>query len=242
MKLHRFFIEGGFEKDGISLKDKGLAHQLKNVLRVSKETSVIFFDATGSEYEVVIKDVRNGVITYEFSGLRKKEEDSLPKVHLFASVIKRENFEWIAQKATECGVSSITPIRAERTVKLAVKEERLKKIMKEAAEQSGRTRIPDLFPMRDFSDVLTDVFHGISVLCDESGDLYSPAIARGKDVRIYIGPEGGWTEKEIAYARENDVRVCTIGKFTLRAETAAIVATYLFVNDWKKNGDTDKKR
>lgn len=233
MKQHRFFIgENSIKKEGTHT-DAELAHQLKKVLRMRSGATVVFFDASGNEYTVLLKEVNGSDIVYEITDSKKNNEEKR-RVHLFASIIKRENFEWIVQKATECGVSDITPIQTERTVKMDLKMERLKKIIKEAAEQSGRGYVPELFPIQKFSDVMAhEDGNAMSVLCDGSGGNGAAVFGKNTDIRIFVGPEGGWTEHELGSAKEKGIHIVNLGSFTLRAETAAVIAAYLGVNENK---------
>ena len=239
MKQHRFFIgKDGIEKEG-TRTDASLAHQLKKVLRMRSGDTVVFFDASGNEYTVIIKGVDGPDIAYEIVGRKKNTEEGI-KAHLFASIIKRENFEWIVQKATECGVASITPIRTERTIKMDLKMERLEKIIKEAAEQSGRGYIPKLFPIKEFGEILSEPEKNtVSVLFDAAGEDADVFFEKNrKDARLFVGPEGGWTEQELVSAKEHGIFTANLGTFTLRAETAAVIATYISVNGNKKERTT----
>lgn len=239
MKQHRFFIgENSIKKEGTHT-DAELAHQLKKVLRVKSGYTVVFFDASGNEYTVLLKEVNGSDIVYEITDSKKNNEEKR-RVHLFASIIKRENFEWIVQKATECGVSDITPIQTERTVKMDLKMERSRKIIKEAAEQSGRGYIPELFPIKKFSEILLKPEKdAVSVLFDATGENANTFFEKNvRDVRLFVGPEGGWTEQELVSAKEHGIFTANLGMFTLRAETAAVIATYLSVNGNKEKRTT----
>ncbi|MBI5153544.1 MAG: RNA methyltransferase [Parcubacteria group bacterium] len=148
---------------------------------------------------------------------------------LYCSILKRENFEWVAQKATEIGVGEIVPLVTQHTVKLELKEGRLKKIVQEAAEQSGRSVLPKLqIPMGFEQAVHEAKLNGTTLFFDVSGKEFDKKMIKDSEkVNIFIGPEGGWNEGEIEIAQKNKFIFVNLGKLTLRAETAAVVGTYL---------------
>ena len=148
---------------------------------------------------------------------------------LYCAILKRENFELVVQKATEIGVREIVPLITQRTVKLDIKEERLRKIITEAAEQSGRGRVPMLRQAMSFADALADAqrndanfFFDISDVIVEEGAI-GDAMRRG----LFVGPEGGWSYEEVLAARAAGCHIISLGALTFRAETAAIIASYL---------------
>lgn len=153
-------------------------------------------------------------------------------VTLYCSILKRENFVWVVQKCTEVGVKAIIPIIAERTVKTGINMDRLRMIAKEAAEQSGRGIIPHIFEPMDFTAALLKaknesiphIFYHRETSIAPFSNLQSPISG------IWIGPEGGWTPEEVAEAENSSFQISSLGKLTLRAETAAIVGSYMAVN------------
>ena len=144
------------------------------------------------------------------------------KIHLYLSLIKKDKFELAIEKATELGVSSITPVIAERSQYKQVREDRLKKIVKEATEQSGRTTLPKISPTETVEEVV--VKHQDVLVLHMDGTPLSE-ISIGEDVSMLIGPEGGWSEKELELFKEKNVQVVSLPFGVLRAETAAIVAS-----------------
>jgi 16S rRNA (uracil1498-N3)-methyltransferase len=149
------------------------------------------------------------------------------QVILYCSIIKRENFELMAQKATEVGVKEIVPLLSSRTIKLNIKSERVEKIIKEASEQSGRGKVPELHPPMTFKDALEHAkSNDLNLFFDPSGKIFSP-LTQEKKIGVFIGPEGGWDEDEIGLARAQNFQIVSLGKLVLRAETAAIVASFL---------------
>ena len=146
--------------------------------------------------------------------------------------MKKENFEIAVQKAVEVGVKEIVPIITARTVKFGLNKERLEKIIKEAAEQSGRGILPNLNEAIDFDKAIIEAKNKNEVnLFFQIG--YPPlghSMSKFKKIGVFVGPEGGWTEEETKIAQSNGFTLVGLGKTILRAETAAIIASYLTAN------------
>ncbi len=154
MRLHRFYIEQKIAKGGeITLTDTELIHQLANVFRFKSGQKIIVFDGTGFEYEAEIilinkKEIKLKVFANQSSAFGNSKSLALVnQVSLFLSLIKKNNFELATEKCTEIGVAEIHPIISERSEKKDLNIERLNKIVKEASEQSGRTTLPQVFPI-----------------------------------------------------------------------------------------------
>lgn len=234
MRLHRFYKEFNTKDGEIEIKDKGLINQLKNVFRLKRGGEIILFNGKGDEVLVSIKDITSDVVKVEVKKMSKNESESKNSVTLCCSILKKENFEWVVEKATEVGVKEIVPVTTGRTVKFNLNFERIKKIAKEAAEQSGRAIVPEIKEVIKFEDALKQIDkNDTNIIFDISGD--SPATWKSyfqvdKNINIFIGPEGGWEDFEIEKSKEAGFKILSLGKTTLRGETAAIIASYLAVN------------
>ena len=234
MRLHRFI--GDFELGSgvrLSSNDSGLINQLRNVFRLTPGSEVILCNGQGEEAVAKIVSLERHEIIFNLAEVRRV----LPPprtVALYLAVLKRENFEWVVEKATECGVSRIVPILTERTIKLSLNQERLQKIAREAAEQSGRGMVPEVLAPIPFEQAVHFACEsGDSVFfCDAPGEksllTAGDKLTKSQAVSVFIGPEGGWSEVEKAVG--NKFEVVSLGEFTLRGETAAIVASYLAVH------------
>ncbi len=158
----------------------------------------------------------------------KKEDTAQKSVTLFCAVLKKENFELVVQKATECGVDKIIPIITARTVKTGLNMERLQKIAKEASEQSGRNTIPEISEPVSFEESLEiTIENELNIIFDASGENFKKLSLQYKKIGIFIGPEGGWTPEEIKKAKQNNFSIISLGLNVLRGETAAIISTFL---------------
>ncbi len=233
MKIHRFIGSYDLSGDTVEILDPKIIKQIRAVLRLEKGEQIILSTGKGKEALVTLDLISSSKITGTIEKVENKNNIE-KKVHLYLAILKKENFELAVQKAVEAGVSSITPVITERTVKTGLNISRLEKIILEASEQSGRSVVPTLSPILEFSPALAfgsaaqekTIFH----LVDEAYKPDSVRVANAKTASIFIGPEGGFTDGEIKEAEAAGYTVASLGPLTLRGETAAIIATYLSVH------------
>ncbi|MFN4181072.1 MAG: RsmE family RNA methyltransferase [Candidatus Paceibacteria bacterium] len=225
MKIHRFIGDFDFNHPEIRITDTEIIKQIRNVLKLEPGETLILSDGKGTSAEIIIETIQKSAVLGVV--LSKKIESSKgPEVTLYLAILKKENFELAVQKATEVGVHEVIPIITERTIKTGLNMGRLQKITKEASEQSGRSLIPTIGNIMTYEEALEagakkeskTVFH----LSEKD---FSPA-KEAMSHSIFIGPEGGFTDREIALARTHGYDIASLGALTLRGETAAIVATY----------------
>ena len=184
----------------------------------------------------------------EISIVKKlKENNELPNdVILIASLIKGEKMDLVLQKATELGASEIVLLQTERTVvkikndDKEVKFKRFNKILKEAAEQSKRDKIPSLYRLIDMqglrsieSDVKMIAYEGVSGSAQSFNKILETIKPKQK-VAIVIGSEGGFSNKEIEIATHYGYKKVSLGKRILRAETASMYALSVIANHLEK--------
>lgn len=172
-----------------------------------------------------------------------KENNELPNyVILVASLLKGDKMDFVLQKATELGVSEIVLLTTDRTIvrlkghQNDLKLGRYSKILKEAAEQSKRTKIPFVNRIIDFSRI-DEIDANVKLIAYEgvkgsSATLNSKikSLKPGKRIAIIIGPEGGFSEGEVQYAKNNGFIPVGLGNRILRAETASIYALSVIAN------------
>lgn len=238
MKLHRFFIKFNIASLDLKITDEELINQIKNVLRLTKGDKVLIFNGEGDQVEGEIQNLNTHFIDLKLMNKNVIKLGKAPNVTLYCSVLKKENFEIVVQKATEIGINKIVPIITERTVKLKLRNDRLNKIIKEAAEQSGRINIPEFCEPINYEDAVnySRKENKINTLFDASGktlkiDKNDDVMSndKQKNIGIFIGPEGGWSNAEIEISKESGFEIISLGETVLRAETAAIVASFIAV-------------
>lgn len=224
MTTHRFFINNSLTGDRVEITDPLLINQWQKVLRFKVGDRLNLIDQQGQEVEGVIESMVKTRVTIKINGF-------LPalilgsKVNLAIAILKKENFELVVQKATEIGVTTITPLVTSRTVKLGLNLERLERIITEASEQSGRRLKPVINSPVNLNEYLEHLAGETSVAFSLNGQVDQKINA--ESINILIGPEGGWSEEEEQKLREKGVILKSLGNQVLRAETAAIVGTYL---------------
>lgn len=230
MRLHRFFLQEEIPDSKTFIhKNKELFHQLKNVFRFAVGGQVILFDNSGYEYHAMVSEFRNGEVVFSIIKKYEKEFSPFRELHLFFSLIKKDNVEWVLEKGTELGVTRFIPIITDRSEKKSFHEERARKIIIEASEQSGRTRIPEIAPLSTLEDSVLQSFPCFAF--DPQGDVFTTPHAHNfPPLGAFIGPEGGFTERELFLMKQHNVRVYSLGDQILRAETASVaVATLLLL-------------
>lgn len=244
--MHRFFISqlDHIDENQALICSDDLLHQFTKVLRFGPGEKVTLFDNSGYEFLVELQSFDSKKI------IGKVLEKSFCKTELPCRLIialailkNMERFEWALQKGTELGVSAFIPLITDRTErKVLGKVERLQRILKEAAEQSGRGKVPELLEACKFEKILKDdgvqkeksliivphpgVEQKFSEFCKknlsgENGQKFSGEIV------VCVGPEGGFTDKEIQFAEKEEVKLVSLGDRILRAETVPMVASVL---------------
>ena len=168
----------------------------------------------------------------------EKSEPSKYYLHLAVAPTKmNDRFEWFLEKATEIGISEITPIICDHSERKVIKTDRFDKIILSAMKQSLHYYLPKLNEPILFKDFIKQQKNeGLNLIahCEETDKKSLKEVVKpNKDVTILIGPEGDFSEKEIKLALENKYIPVTLGNTRLRTETAAVVACHsvVFINE-----------
>jgi len=235
MKMHRFLVQNiEFLQDKVVLNDKNLINQLVNVFRMKSGANFIIFDGTGTEFIVEVEEISKksiiAKVLEEKSGIKRNK-----KLTLVFSMIKKENMEFVLQKCTELGVTNFVPVITERTVKTGWNSERMEKIVVEAVEQSGFSDIPQISVEPQKLEKTIEKFKkerenldGCAVLDFDGVALSSVKHLISVDT-IFIGPEGGWSDKERNIFKKYNIKSISLGQNVLRAETASIAISAIFL-------------
>ena len=227
MRLHRFIGDFDLSQKTLAITDGEVVSQWRNVLRLVTGDTVLLCDGQGQEARAVILDINKSEARVNIESVETPEREARKKATLFCALLKRENFELICQKATELGIARIVPLITTRTVKTGFNRERIVKIIREACEQSGRTTIPELAEPITLAEAVINAAPGSAAFFDLSGQELATEDYARDITSCFIGPEGGFTEEEVAAAKAAGLVIASLGKLTLRGETAAIVASYL---------------
>jgi len=230
MKLHRFYIGNTELAHEFWTSDERLFHQWTRVLRFQPAQQLILFNDKKEErqYEVV-KLGTDAVHLKMVTKLVAKEPKR--ELYLCFSLLKKDKNEWVLQKATELGVRHFVPIMSDRTEKAGFDMERARKIVIEAAEQCGRSDIPRVREPLRLETAITELSPHAELYIAEQASTQSSTLdpKSATALAVFIGPEGGWSDREKAFFTEQQVRHISISDFTLRAETACISAAVLLM-------------
>ena len=226
--LNRFLHPGPFSPgDRVELTGDELHHAAK-VHRMRAGEEVELFDGQGSGARGRVIEIGRDAMQIEVVASIVDRREATIEIQIALALIHPDKFELALQKGTEIGVSSFLPLQTARcevrAERVRGKGERWEKILVEAAKQSGRLVVPALEAPLPFEQALASP--GVNVMLDPSGTAEPPA---GDSLRIFIGPEGGWSDEELSAAREMGAYVWSLGPRRLRAETAAIAACTLLI-------------
>jgi len=235
--MDRFFVPPEVLASETVELDRELSHRLRHVLRLRGGAMVVFFDGRGREYEAVLEDVSAPAVRARVLQPREGIPEPRTRLVLYQSLIKGDRFDWALEKGTELGVAAFVPLISRRSVRRpsgdpSSRSARWRRIIVEAAEQCGRSVLPELAPVAGLDEAF-DSAPGLRLLPWEEERVLGlrtvlrEALSEGvklTEVSLFIGPEGGFTRNEVERARAAGVRVVSLGSRILRSETAGIVA------------------
>lgn len=233
--MNRFFLPTDCINDQQVQFPADVTHQIRNVLRMTRGDVVAVLDNSGRVYLVVLDSMASGSLTGQVESVRAAASEPKTRLTLCFGLTSRDKVEWILQKGTEVGVARFSPFISSRTLAQDThltdkKIARWERIIKEAAEQSQRGRLPELDAPQTLGEVFADVQSN-----DEAALIAWEDAAQGQSLRqtlsdlpadsliLIVGPEGGFSEEEIAQAKTAGCRIVSLGPRILRMETAAIV-------------------
>lgn len=226
-KIHRFIEDYEIENGNIVLKNETIIHQFRNVLKFKVGEEIIIASNNKEILGKILKIGKKEVIILKIKEYINSKEPT-KNIHLYLAILKKENFELAVEKATEIGVKKITPLLTERTIKMGLNIERLKKIAKEASELSGRSIIPEIKEIKDLKSAINEA-NGEIIIFDIDGENLEKI--NNKEISIFIGPEGGFSQNELSLIKDKKLKIATMSTLTLRGETAAIIASYIAINN-----------
>lgn len=265
MRIPRFFVNSDaidLASQIVAIDDAAQVKQIVGVLRLGKGDTIDVLDGMGTIYRVCLSEVGKKIVVCTIE--EKLDDVPVLNASLSVAVplLKGERFEWAIEKLTELGVTEIVPIICHRTVvrptdndRSAEESPRIRRwraIAKEASEQSERATIPHIVAPVLFDDLLKgratpNLGGGVArttIFLQERSK--APTLASvlnsndrvhmlEKDILVITGPEGGFTDDEIASATKQGVTAVSLGKQILRSETAAVCAAALIISFLTKN-------
>jgi 16S rRNA (uracil1498-N3)-methyltransferase len=202
------------------------AHHLATVSRLRPGDRVYLFNGDGHEYPATVEHLTRQVVTLEILAVDSPDRELGYRLEVAAPLPKGDRAQFLIEKLTELGATTYVPLGTERSVVHPrwKKDSKLHRYVIEASKQCGRNVLMQVEPLADWQDYChRDSLPAIRLVADPSGT--SLHLSSGQDLAIAVGPEGGFTEKEIELARSHGWQVIGLGPRTLRIETAALAMT-----------------
>lgn len=209
---------------------EGQHHYLRNVMRLSAGDKVRTFNGRNGEWLAELTEISKKNASVSFVE-KIGEQTSSPDIWVLASPVKKEAFDIMVEKSAELGAAHFFPILCERTVVSRVNRDRMQAMSIEAAEQCERLDVMEVSALSDLEN-LFETWNPARklIFCIERAE--APALAKAisqlppsNPLAILVGPEGGFTDKEIEFIREQKFAVpVSLGSRILKAETALIAA------------------
>lgn len=230
MRITRVYVDLALSEGlRVELAEK-TCHYLIQVLRLKSGAQLILFNGDGYEYTAELFQKSKHSAT-ALTGKRSNRE-VMPglQIHLALGLSKGDRFDFAIQKATELGVTSISPLLTERTaVKLS--RDRLEKkashwqgVITSACEQSGRCYLPTLNPVLYLNDWIQQQSNTLAIILDPESSTSLKELSPGSCLTFLVGPEGGFSRSEINLAQQHHFQTARLGKHVLRTETAPVAA------------------
>ena len=239
--MRRFFIDGSLEAE-MSIQGQD-AHHISRVLRLQVGDSIVVVASDGSAGIAEINSILADKVVLALQETIVEDKEAPVNVYLAQGLPKSDKMDYIVQKAVELGIKGIYPMDAEHSVvqydqvKKNKRLERWQKIAVEAAKQCGRAVIPIIEPIRSLAAILKPLDAETVVLM-----LYEGQTAQGlkqalaeqhaKNYLLLVGPEGGFSTKEVALCQSHGACIVTLGPRILRTETAALAGVSIVMYEY----------
>ena len=217
----------------ILIKDKSDCNHIQNVYRLNAGNELRIIDG---EYEYLTEIIQISKKEVFVKILEKKEDSYSLNVNIDVAmgILKNDKMNLAIQKLTEIGVNRIIPLKTERVVvKINEKKEKWDVVVREALKQCRGIKFTEITPVKKLAEIDYSKYDKIIFAYENSGESksLSEIIEKGdKDILYIIGPEGGITQEEVDFLKNNKAMEISLGKRILRAETAAIVVCGIIAN------------
>jgi 16S rRNA (uracil1498-N3)-methyltransferase len=226
------------DKKSLTLSAEETRHA-RDVLRLQSGDEIFVFDGVGREFQCSVQTItRTKAEVSVIAEVEPARPESPLELTLAIALLKGDKFDLVIQKATELGVKRIVPLDTERAdVRLRAGDSvqkrltRWRRIALEAAKQTGRAYVPEISAPLALSVLSASAGENKLMFSEREGRSLAEATngldLRAREVIALVGPEGGWADNEIEFAREGAWEIVTLGGRTLRAETAGITVVAL---------------
>jgi len=228
MRLSRVYQSQNLNSGATISLDRESAHYLGRVLRLKPGDRINLFNSEDGEFTAELIELGKQQALIQIHGPIQNQADSKLSIHLGLGLSRGERMDYAIQKSTELGVYSITPLVTDYCeVKLSEERQRNRqthwqRVAVSACEQCGRSMVPTVSLPQTLEQWLDE--HPGGILLDSRADSRLAEQQIGDSVNVLIGPEGGFSEQELAVARQCGYRVIRLGPRVLRTETAPVTA------------------
>ena len=236
--MHRFFVDNIDLQPGALVDLSSLHHQLTRVLRLQPNDEIVLLDGRGRAARVQLQSLEHGGVGRVLAAETAWLEPAI-RLTLYQCALKADKFEWVLQKGTELGISRFVPVISRRTIvrpaaRLTKRYARWRRVIREAAEQSGRSLLPQLADPLSFDEAAAEP-SDLRLLPWEEASRSAPGLGaqlgtRPASISLMVGPEGGLDAAEIAFASDLGWHTVSLGPRILRAETAALAAVTIILD------------
>lgn len=230
MRISRLYLPVSFASGEQVELDEDSAHYLRTVLRLKKSADITVFNGQGGEWQGTVIEIHRKRVVISVSDWVDRSAESPLKVILGQAVSRSDRMDMAVQKAVELGVNRISPLLTERCVvqlkgeKTQHKMQHWNRIVQNAAEQSGRTLLPEVDQPAVLDQWVSDQ-DGLKIFLDPHADQSLPELQpQTGQVTLLSGPEGGFTDQERQIAKDAGFVPIKLGKRILRTETASLTA------------------
>lgn len=243
--LNRFFVPSGSIGDGKVRIEGSDARQICTVLRLGRGDCVNVLDGSGCMLTIRITEAAPSCVVGDVTDMCRPDTEPPVRLTLAQSLPKSDKLEFVIQKGTELGVEKFQIIRTARSIprasddKVGKKLLRWQTIAKEAAEQSCRTKVPEVAGITTIEELAASISdYDLAVClweCEEKRGLREilKKSRSAESILLIIGPEGGLEETEVRMLESHGARVASLGRRILRCETAAVASSAIIMYEYE---------
>ena len=238
MRLPRIHTDQALQAGARVELEPGQAHYIARVLRMRAGDALILFNGAGGQYPATLEAVGKHAVVATTGKFDPAERESPLALHLGIAVSRGDRMDWVVQKATELGVTALTPLLTEHTgVKLSgeragKKIQHWQQIAISACEQCGRNRPPVVHALQAQSQWLASTSAEQKFVLHHRATAHAHAGLAPTSIALLVGPEGGLSEAEISAAEQAGFAALRLGPRVLRTETAPLAAIAILQSHW----------
>jgi 16S rRNA (uracil1498-N3)-methyltransferase len=227
----RYFVDSPITFDRAVLAGAE-AHHLLHVMRATRGTAVTLFDGTGGEFEAVVEATKRSEVELSIVARHEVDREAATILTLGVALPKGDRQKWLVEKATELGVARLVPLETERAVAQPGENalERLRRAVIEASKQCGRNRLMEIAAPQAWDEFLSgNNDASVRLIAHPTAAPWPRSETKAQAIVAAVGPEGGFTDHEVASAAAQGWRPVGLGPRILRVETAAVALAAVLI-------------